>query len=297
MARPLHPSALVYAALLSTTTVALVMGCAESSDVDIDGTWSLDASADGDKKDARSSWGSDASKADASKEEEEEEEEGDDGGSGSAKDSGTDSATDAGSDSGKPDASDAGGDDADSGNPTAPKPLQGEVVISEVMYNPSGTETAEEWIEIHNTTASPKLLSGLVLKDGASPVHSHTIRPGLVIAGGAYVVLAASQTGAIAAKVPAAAIVYDYNTASPTADKLVLGNSNSGSIVLLDGTTEIARAKYGPLGLGNAVNGQSIQLKTLTYAGAAQAASWCKSGNAWATDSDQGTPGAASDCP
>ena len=82
-----------------------------------------------------------------------------------------------------------------------------------------------------------------------------------------------------------------------TADRLTLGNSDSGSLVLLSGATEIARAKYGSLGLGNAANGVSIQLKTLTYAGAAVAGNWCKSSNSWVAGSDKGTPGAASDCP
>lgn len=308
MARSSRSSALVYAALLSTATVALVMGCAQSTDADLVDD-APDASAEAGKKDARpgddtsstdddedsgsnvkTDAGTKGTDADAGDVDEEDKGGGAGDAGGDASDAG--GATDAG-DAG----SDAGGDDAgDSGTSTATKPVQGEIVISEVMYNPSGTETVEEWVELHNTAASPRLLSGLVLRDGASPVHSHTIRPGLVIEPGAYVVLASSSTGVAAAKVPAAAIVYDYNTGAASADTLVLGNSNSGSIVLLDGATEIARAKYGALGLGNATNGQSIQLKTLTYAGAAIASSWCKSSNEWAPGADKGTPGAPSDC-
>ena len=241
--------------------------------------------------------------------------------SGTLTDSGSDAGpVDAGSDAGKADAgpdagpTDAGADadasptdagaDADAGSiPDAGdaggsvKPLQGEIVISEVMYNPSGAEPLAEWIELHNTTATTLSLSGLVLKDGASPSNSHTIRAGLVIAPGAYIVLVSSATEAMAGKVPAGAIAYDYNTGVLAADRLTLGNSSAGSIVLLDGVTEIARAKYGALGIGNAAAGQSIQLKTLTYAAAGIAASWCKSSNVWIATSDKGTPGAASDCP
>jgi hypothetical protein len=136
-----------------------------------------------------------------------------------------------------------------------------------------------------------------VLKDGAS--RTHTIGAGVVIAPGAYVVLASDQAAVIASKVPAGVIVYQYGTGAAAA--VQMANGTTGSIVLLDGATEIARAKYGPaapagLGLSNA-NNQSIQLKTLTYAGAGVAANWCLSANVWAAGADKGTPGAASDCP
>jgi hypothetical protein len=186
---------------------------------------------------------------------------------------------------------DASSPTADAG---APLPVQGELVISEVMYNPSGAEPATEWLEIHNPTSAPRGMSGLVLKDGASPANSHTVAEDVVVPAGAYVILAASKASATASGVPSAAIVYEYGTG---AAGIQLGNSASGAVVLLRGATEIARARYGALGLGGAANGQSVQLSVLTYAAAGLAASWCKSGAAWAASSDQGTPGAAADCP
>jgi len=308
MARNLRSAVLLRIALLSTAAVAV--GCATSAEVD-DEALGSDAGADSGKKDARAVDGAkggddddddvvgekdsgngdpttddDAGTDDAGKDA------GDAGkDAGDAGDGGKD-AGDAGDDAG--DAGDGGGDPGDGGSV---KRAQGEIVISEVMYNPSGTETKEEWIELHNTAATARDLSGLVLKDGTSPVHTHTIRAGTVIAPGAYVVFASEEAGAIAAKVPAGVVVYEYNKGLATADRLTLGNSDSGSIVLLSGATEIARAKYGALGLGNAANGVSIQLKTLTYAGAGVAANWCKSSTPWVTGSDKGTPGAPSDCP
>jgi len=284
MARNLRSAVLLRIALLSTAAVAV--GCATSAEVD-DEALGSDAGADSGKKDARAVDGAkggddddddvvgekdsgngdpttddDAGTDDAGKDA------GDAGkDAGDAGDGGKD-AGDAGDDAG--DAGDGGGDPGDGGSV---KPAQGEIVISEVMYNPSGTETKEEWIELH------------------------TIRAGTVIAPGAYVVFASEEAGAIAAKVPAGVVVYEYNKGLATADRLTLGNSDSGSIVLLSGATEIARAKYGALGLGNAANGVSIQLKTLTYAGAGVAANWCKSSTPWVTGSDKGTPGAPSDCP
>lgn len=173
---------------------------------------------------------------------------------------------------------------------------QGDLVISEVMFNPSGTEPESEWIEIHNPTGSPVQLSGLVLRDGASPANTHTIGPGVVVAPGAYVVLVANAAAATTAKVPAASVVYEYNGAGAV-DPLQLGNSANGAVVLLRGATEIARARYGALGFGGAGNGRSVQLSVLTYAGAGQSASWCVSSSTWAGSTDQGTPGAPDDCP
>ncbi len=266
-------------------------------DPDYDSTSELDAATDAGKKDARP--GVDSSSTgdtpDGSSDDSDSSP-GDDGDDASTDagdaDAGDGGKTDAGSDAGV----DPGIDAGDAGGSTATKPLPGEVVISEVMYNPSGDETVQEWIEIHNTAATPRLLSGLVLKDGASPVHSHTIGPGISIAPGAYVVLARKTSGAMAAKVPTEVIVYDYGAGTLVANQVQLGNSGSGAILLFDGTTEIAQARYGKLGLGNAADGQSIQLKTLTYAGAGIAGSWCKSSNPWTAGSDKGTPGAPSDC-
>lgn len=204
-------------------------------------------------------------------------------------------ASDAGDAADATDAADAAAD-ADAAPPAATKPLQGEVVISEVLFNAAAGEPDTEWIEIHNTTATPRLLSGLVLEDGAD--RKHTIGAGVVVAAGAYVVLASNTAAVTASKVPAGVIVYEYGGG---ANPIQMANSANGSIVLLDGAAEIARAKYGPaapagLGLSSA-NNQSIQLKTLTYAGAGVAANWCKSANPWAVGADNGTPGAASDCP
>lgn len=308
MARNLRSAVLLRIALLSSAAAAVAVGCATSAEIDDDALDS-DAGADSGKKDARAV---DGAKGDDDDDDVVDEKDSggdpttdDDAGTGDAGKDAGDGGKDAGDagDGGK-DAGDAGGDAGDAGDGGVDpgdggsvKPAQGEIVISEVMYNPSGTETKEEWIELHNTAATERDLSGLVLKDGASPVHSHTIRAGTVIAPGAYVVFAAEKAGAIAAKVPAGVVVYDYNTGLETKDRVVLGNSDSGSIVLLSGATEIARAKYGALNLGNAADGQSIQLKTLTYAGAGVAANWCKSSTPWVAGSDKGTPGAASDCP
>lgn len=179
-------------------------------------------------------------------------------------------------------------------SPGATLPSQGEVVVSEVMFNPSGTEPDAEWFELHNTTTEPRVLGGLVLRDGASPTGTHTLPAGLEIAPKAFVVLAAKKSAVVASGVPATAIVHEYGSA------LSFGNSANGALVLLRGSAEIARARYGALGLGSAANGQSVQLGVLTWAGSGLAGSWCRSAASWpgaAVATDKGTPGAAPDCP
>ncbi len=171
-------------------------------------------------------------------------------------------------------------------------PTAGQVLISEVMYNPSGAEPDNEWLEVTNVTTASKNLSGLVLKDGGS--HTHTISGSVVVAPGAYVVLARSRAAAVAAKVPTASIVYEYGGTVATAG-IQLGNGTTGAIGLYNGTTLIGGANYGAL-LSSA-SAQSIELKTLTAAASTTAAGWCLAHATWVTGSDKGTPGAANDCP
>lgn len=200
--------------------------------------------------------------------------------------------SDSGGSSGKP--ADAGGPEASvPSDPNASKLKQGDVLISEVMFDPTASEPASEWIEVFNATSAVRTLSGLTIVDGGN--RTHQIKPGITIAPGAYVILARSKSAAIAAKVPAAAIVYEYGTGLADSAGIQLANGASGSVWLRDGGSVIARAEYG--GWPGSSTGSSVQLKTLTYSASAQSSSWCVSTHVWTTGSDKGTPGAASDCP
>ncbi len=204
-----------------------------------------------------------------------------------------------------PPPSDAGGGAADSAPPPPPppppppgvtKPAAGEVIVSEVMYDPSGTEPDNEWIELFNTTAKDKLLTGLVFHDGAA--RTHTIGgASLVIPAGAYVVLARNTSAATAAKVPAAKIVYEYGTGLTSTEGILLANASSGSLMLMDGATQIAQAPYGGWYNQSSPGGHSVELKATSGAQAGGSAGWCLASKAWTAGSDLGTPGAANDCP
>jgi hypothetical protein len=68
--------------------------------------------------------------------------------------------------------------------------MAGDLVISEVMINPEGTDTGSEWIEVFNTLGTPLDLKGLTLyvrdTDG-SGAKSHVIRAGTAPARGYFV--------------------------------------------------------------------------------------------------------------
>jgi hypothetical protein len=182
------------------------------------------------------------------------------------------------------------GDDAGSG---LPKPAAGEVLITEITYSTFTPEPASEWIEIYSKASSARSLSGLTLKDGGG--RTHVIAAGLAIAPGAYVILARDKTAAISAKVPAAAIVYEYGTGLPDNAGIVLANGSTGGISLLDGTTTLVSVPYGPW--FSQSGGSSLELKGLDASQESTSAGWCIALKTWTTGSEKGTPGAANDCP
>lgn len=219
-----------------------------------------------------------------------------DGDANAAEDSGSDAGEiDAGEDAGTDAGLDAGHDaGSDSGAPDPLKPSQGDLVISEVMFKPTRLpEPDGEWIEIANVSGSPKRLSGLTLKGYSS--YKHVIKGDVVVQPGAYVLLVSRQSVAAMDRLPTASIVYDYNTGQGPGERILLGEIPGSLVLLLDGDEEIARARYGALGL-HTTSKATIQLKVLTYAGANVARNWCVSEKAWGTNSDDGTPGKASDC-
>jgi hypothetical protein len=180
----------------------------------------------------------------------------------------------------------------DGAPPPITKPGAGEVLITEVMYATVGPEPASEWFELYNAATSPRTLGGLVLKDGGG--RTHLISAAVTIPPGGYVVFARSKTGAIAAKVPASVIAYEYGTGLSDASGILLANGSTGGISLLNGAVTVASAPYGGWFTGM---GASIQLKALDASQTTAKAGWCRSSNAWTSGSENGTPGLAGDCP
>jgi len=171
---------------------------------------------------------------------------------------------------------------------TATAPAVGDLVLSEIMFDPSGAEPDGEWFELASRAAGPRTIDGLTIKDGAS--RTHTIRSTRVIRPGEHLVFVRARA---TAKVPAATVAYEYGEALPASEGVSLGNGATGSLALYNKATLLTSAPYGNLALGGM--GRTIQRRRLD-ASDALASSWCASTTRWASASDYGTPGAASDC-
>ena len=204
------------------------------------------------------------------------------------------------------DDADLSGDDANPGantgddaadeaalDPLPPPPLPGDLAITEVMISPSGPEPDSEWFEIYNGASSPRLLSGLTIEDGYGDTHVIASTPPVVIPSGSSAVLVRDAAAAAQALVPASSIVYAYGTGLAWYEGLELDAGDAGELSLWRGETLLADVPYGMWDA--AWIGQSIELASPTL-DASDPGSWCHAESPWTAGSDEGTPGAASDC-
>ena len=161
----------------------------------------------------------------------------------------------------------------------------GDLVISEIMANPSGSETTGEWIELFNASSRAIDIDGFVVRDLG--VDSFTINHGgpFLVQPGAYVVLARSNDMAVNGGV-SADYVYSGMVLANTADE----------VVVAAGAVEVDRVGY-----DNGVtfphrDGYSMSLNpgSLDYASNDDGASWCDP-TSLLSGGDRGTPGRAND--
>jgi Lamin Tail Domain len=195
---------------------------------------------------------------------------------------------------------DAAAPDADDDGPSStvatlpPLPVPGDLVITEIMAQPSGPEPESEWFEIYNQSSYPVLLSGVTVEDGYLDTQVIASNPVLVAQPGEYLLLVRSRPGAAAALLPSAAIVYAYGVGIPDDEGIELDAGPFGELALLNGQTVLADVPYGQWGVPTP--GQSLELGTSATT-QSDPSGWCIAQNPWAPGSDDGTPGAASDCP
>jgi hypothetical protein len=175
----------------------------------------------------------------------------------------------------------------------ATSPVPGDLAITEIMLEPSGEEPETEWFEVYNTTATPKTLGGLVIEDGFFDTAVIGHGPEVVVAPFAYAVLARDRAAAIGALVPASSIVYAYGGGVPDDEGIELDADDYGDLSLWSGGTMLAEVPYG--NWDAAFIGQSIELADPTTA-EDDPSHWCIAQTPWARGSDDGTPGAPSDC-
>jgi hypothetical protein len=175
---------------------------------------------------------------------------------------------------------------SESADTSAAQIAAGDLIISEIMYDPTAlTDANGEWIEVYNTTGHSIDLRNLVLdKNGTD---RHVINASVTVAAHGYLVLARTETAVPGLK-------YVYGTS--------VSLNNTGAVLTLstygttgtDGTV-IFSVNYGAAGFPSGT-GASICLNPgrLNAADAASGANWCTSVTPFGTG-DLGTPDAAND--
>jgi trimeric autotransporter adhesin len=156
----------------------------------------------------------------------------------------------------------------------------GMLIITEIMYNPSGSEPDAEWFEIYNKTANTIDLKGWTIQSGTA---TNVVSTSVIVAAGGYAVLGANASGCGTEN-------YIYGTS------VVLSNS-SDDISIKFGATTVDFVAYGTTGAWPAdMNGFSILLSsetTQTSTSNDTGSNWCRSVSV--CGSDRGTPGSAND--
>ena len=90
------------------------------------------------------------------------------------------------------------------------------VVINEVLYNPGGSDSGHEWVELHNKTTEAIDVSGWMLEGGTSSFSTKaTISNGTVIPGGGYYLIGEDE------------VVLDLGYSPDLVESLGLGNGSS----------------------------------------------------------------------
>ncbi|MGB5982803.1 MAG: T9SS type A sorting domain-containing protein [Nonlabens sp.] len=110
--------------------------------------------------------------------------------------------------------------------PTANCPSIGDLIITEIMQNPSiNNDPAGEYIEVYNNSSNPIDLVSFVIADDVSANETHTINSSVVVPAGGYVVLGndANRTNT-----GDATLDYAY-------DSISLGNGTDGVAISCGG--------------------------------------------------------------
>ncbi|MEQ9499147.1 MAG: PKD domain-containing protein [Deltaproteobacteria bacterium] len=162
---------------------------------------------------------------------------------------------------------------------------EGDLVVTEVMNDPTGSETDREWFELYNTTSSPIDIDGFTFTDLGT--DSFTVNGGgpVVVPAGGYLVLGRNDDTAANGGVT---VGYVYSG-------MALSN-NDDEIIISAGPTEVDRVVYDAGATFPNTPGATISLDPdqLDYTSNDDGASWCVATSQLASG-DFGTPGARND--
>lgn len=131
-----------------------------------------------------------------------------------------------------------------------------QVVLSEIMYDPDGTDTGREWIEIQNTSSqSVDLTKWKLYEEGVN--HSFAFNDGPSIPAGAYAIITTDRNQ----------FAKDYPNVQAKTIQASFSLKNTGeSIGLKNEAGNLIEEYIYQVSLGGAGNGESIQKLSLGYA-------------------------------
>lgn len=179
-------------------------------------------------------------------------------------------------------------------------PTPGQVIITETLGNPKGSDNEGEWIELYNTTDQELALFGLKITDnemGSSYSESEILEINAKIPAKGYAVFSTNTDAATNGGIQGAyKLATNLLKNSPAIDPATMQSTMKLRLVKRDGTI-IDEAYYFEASNNN--RGASTQLSLGSYKDNAQAASnndtatnFCAGTNAYDASKGLGTPGA-----
>ncbi len=170
--------------------------------------------------------------------------------------------------------------DVDGDEDLGQTPSPGDILITEFMVNPFGTDSDLEWIELYNPSPFKMNLSGLVVKDTSATTF--TIPDGVSLEGGTYGTLTMSATAPTGVQnVLATGVGFGLN------------NTGGDSVILQLGDTMLAKIDYTEAWV---TEGASTQMSRPAFAEPENhlQSYWCNGeGDYGDGHNNLGTPGAA----
>jgi endonuclease/exonuclease/phosphatase family metal-dependent hydrolase len=124
--------------------------------------------------------------------------------------------------------------------PTRPAVSHRELFITEIMADPSGTDSQREWLEVYNRSDAPVDLRGFTLRDQSGSRHTFGGASPLLVPARSHFVLGLNANTSTNGNVPVAATYAD----------VFLSNSASDTVELYRGGVKIDGASFnnGPVG-------------------------------------------------
>ena len=159
----------------------------------------------------------------------------------------------------------------------------GALVITEIMKDPVGSDTTDEWVELYNPASQEYELGGCTFSDAGA---DHTISGSVVIQSGAYLLFGRGDV--------------TYTTEDYRWGAFGLNNTGSESVVLTCDDIEIDRVDFAstggwPTGAGIAL---SLDDNAISHTLNDAAVNWCGAATPVSGSADYGTPATANpSCP